>query len=220
MCNFAETNRAMIKIKSFVFNPFQENTYVVSEQNGKCMIVDPGMYDHAERQILKTYLEAEKLRPEILVNTHCHIDHVFGNEFISREYGLTPKIHTKESVVLQSVPAVASMYGVSYSPSPEPEFFEGDHLLLGEERFDILFVPGHAPGHVALYHAESGTVLAGDVLFRESIGRTDLPGGDMATLLESIRKELFTLPDDTTVYAGHMEPTTIGHEKRYNPFLK
>ena len=184
------------------------------------MIVDPGMYDQNERETLKTYIEKENLQPRILVNTHCHIDHVFGNAFVHREYGLTPKIHPLEKIVLDSVPTVASMYGVNYDPSPEAEFLEDDHLNLGETRFEILFVPGHAPGHIALYHKDSGKLLSGDVLFRESIGRTDLPGGDMATLLHSIRTQLFVLDDDTEVFAGHMEPTTIGHEKRFNPFLQ
>lgn len=183
------------------------------------MIVDPGMYNREERQAIKDYIDAEELRPVLLINTHCHIDHVFGNAYICEEYGLTPKIHPNEKPVLDTVSAVASMYGVDYDPSPEPEFFDGDSLDLGSERFDILFVPGHAPGHVALHHAPSKKLLSGDVLFRESIGRTDLPGGNMDTLLQSIRTQLFILDDDTEVYSGHMDPTTIGHEKKHNPFL-
>lgn len=209
----------MIRIKSFLFNPFQENTYVVSNDRGESMIVDPGMYNREEQQTIKAYIDAEGLRPILLVNTHCHIDHVFGNAYIAEEYGLTPKIHPKEKQVLDTVPTVANMYGVNYDPSPDPEFFDGDSIFLGSERFDIMFVPGHAPGHVALHHAASKKLLSGDVLFHESIGRTDLPGGDMDTLLRSIRTQLFTLDDDTEVFPGHMGPTTIGHEKKYNPFL-
>lgn len=209
----------MIRIKSFIFNPFQENTYVVSNDRGECMIVDPGMYNREEQQTIKAYIDAEGLRPILLVNTHCHIDHVFGNAYIAEEYGLTPKIHPKEKQVLDTVPVVANMYGLNYDPSPEPEFFDGESIALGAERFDILFVPGHAPGHVAFHHAASKKLLSGDVLFRESIGRTDLPGGDMDTLLHSIRTQVFALDDDTEVFSGHMGPTTIGHEKKYNPFF-
>ena len=111
------------------------------------------------------------------------------------------------------------MYGLNYTPSPEPEILKEEEIKLGEETFKVLFVPGHSPGHIALYHAGSSSVIAGDVLFRQSIGRTDLPGGNMETLLDSIRTQLFVLPENTTVYAGHMEETTIGYEKKYNPFL-
>lgn len=209
----------MIRVDSFTFNPFQENTYVVSNDADECMIVDPGMYTRAECQTLRQHIESRGLQPVLLVNTHCHIDHVFGNAFVGDTYGLTPVIHQLERPVLDAVPTVAQMYQLNYDPSPEPEYFDGDELMLGSEKFEILFAPGHAPGHVAFHHADSKTLLSGDVLFRESIGRTDLPGGDMDTLLHSIRTQLFTLDDDTKVYAGHMGPTTIGHEKKYNPFL-
>ncbi len=209
----------MIHIQSFTFSPFQENTYVVFTDAGECMIIDPGCYDKAEEKILSDFITQKELKPVLLVNTHCHIDHVFGNKFVSEKYNLTPIIHPIEEPMLSAVSRVAEMYGLEYTPSPKPKLLKEEDIVLGTERFKVLFVPGHSPGHIALYHSGSGSVIAGDVLFRQSIGRTDLPGGDMDTLLNSIRTELFVLPDATKVYAGHMEPTTIGFEKKNNPFL-
>lgn len=210
----------MLRIETFTFNPFQENTYLVYNELGSCMIVDPGCYDRREAETLKHFIEKNNLKPELLVNTHCHIDHVFGNHVVESAYGLSPYIHPKEQPVLDTVTQVATMYGLIYTPGGDPQYFDGSEIGFSGEKFQVLFTPGHAPGHVSLYHAASGFLLSGDVLFRESIGRTDLPGGDMATLLKSIREKLFTLPDETRVYAGHMGPTTIGHEKKHNPFLK
>ncbi len=214
------TTKNMVEIKSFTFNPFQENTYIAFIALGPCMLVDPGCYTDAEEKELQTFISEKGLEPVALVNTHCHIDHVFGNKFVSDTYGIKLQIPKGEMPVLAMAARSAEMYGLNYSPSPDPIFFDGDELGLGNETFKILNVPGHSPGHVAFYNAASSIVLSGDALFKESIGRTDLPGGNMDTLLESIRKALFTLPEKTKVYAGHMEPTTIGHEKRYNPFLK
>lgn len=210
----------MINIESFTFNPFQENTYLVYNNNQECMIVDPGCYDPYEERVLTRFIEENRLKPILLVNTHCHIDHVFGNKFISDKYHLTPLIHPIEVSVLEVVPRVAEMYGVNYTPSPNPQLLSENTISLGDEVFEVLFVPGHSPGHIALYHKNSGSLLAGDVLFRLSIGRTDLPGGDMPTLLQSIQTKLFTLLEETEVYPGHMETTTIGFEKQHNPFLQ
>lgn len=209
----------MIHIQAFKFNPFQENTYLVYTDGGECLIIDPGCYDKAEENILTEFISKKNLTPTLLVNTHCHIDHVFGNRFVADKYNLTPIIHPLEVEMLEAVSRVADMYGLNYTPSPEPEILKEEKIKLGEETFKVLFVPGHSPGHIALYHAGSSSVIAGDVLFRQSIGRTDLPGGNMETLLDSIRTQLFVLPENTSVYAGHMEETTIGYEKKYNPFL-
>ena len=209
----------MIYIKSFTFSPFQENTYVIYNDHSECMIVDPGCYDSREEKMLSDFIESHHLKPVLLMNTHCHIDHVFGNKYVSEKYNLTPLIHPIEEAMLAAVPRVADMYGVNYTPSPAPNFISGETIHLGDEVFDILFVPGHSPGHIALYHAATDSLIVGDVLFHQSIGRTDLPGGDMETLLKSIRTKIFTLPDNTKVYPGHMETTTVGYEKQYNPFL-
>ncbi|MCZ4408552.1 MBL fold metallo-hydrolase [Cryomorphaceae bacterium 1068] len=210
----------MLQVLKFTFNPFQENTYLLFTSDGECAIIDPGCYDKREEDLLKKTIEEEGLNPTLLLNTHCHIDHVFGNEFVHRTYGLDPMIHKKEEMVLASVSRVAEMYGLNYTPSPKPKFIEGNEIVLGEERLKILFVPGHSPGHIAFYSKVHTLLLSGDVLFKQSIGRTDLPGGSMDVLMQSIAEKLLPLPEETKVYAGHMEDTTIGEEKRLNPFLR
>lgn len=209
----------MIHIQSFTFNPFQENTYVVYTDNKLCFIIDPGCSNAAEEAELVDFIGDHNLKPVGLLNTHCHVDHILGNRFVADTYGLTPQIPALEEPLLEAAQASAEMFGISYTPSPRPKYLPEDKIALGEEAFEILFVPGHSPGHVAFYHADSKNLISGDVLFRSSIGRTDLPGGNTETLLKSIREKLFTLPDDTKVYAGHMQPTTIGFEKTNNPFL-
>lgn len=209
----------MIEVQQFVFNPFQENTYLVWNENGACAIIDPGcLNDREERQLISA-IEDKNLKPVLLLNTHCHIDHVFGNAFVHEKYGLRPHIHSMEQPVLEAVPQVAQMYGLPYRPSPDPVFYD-DEIKLGDEIFEVLFVPGHSPGHVALHNSRNNVLLSGDVLFKQSIGRTDLPGGDMDTLMNSIKSKLISLPDETVVYSGHMGETTIGDEKINNPFLK
>lgn len=209
----------MIYIKSFTFNPFQENTYVVFNTSKECFIIDPGCYTPSEEVEILDFITKKGLKPVGLLNTHCHIDHVFGNRFIAEKFDLIPQIHQLEEKMLDAAGASAKMFGLDYVPSPKPAILPENQILLGTEVFDILFVPGHSPGHVAFYHAGSKSLISGDVLFRRSIGRTDLPGGDMDTLLASIREKLFALPDETIVYAGHMESTTLGFEKENNPFL-
>ncbi len=209
----------MLHIEKFTFNPFQENTYVIHNEEGECLIVDPGCFNQEEEAELTNYIANNKLKPKALINTHGHIDHVFGNRFVFDTYGLKPLIHRDDLIVLQSAEKVAEMYGLPFTPSPDPEILDQDYFDLGGERFKILFVPGHSPGHIALYSSDSSILISGDVLFKRSIGRTDLPGGDMSTLYNSVRNVLFKLPDDTVVYAGHMEETTIGEEKKLNPFF-
>lgn len=210
----------MMNIETFTFNPFQENTYLLYNEAKECIIVDPGCYDRGEQNILESYISKHGLTPIALLNTHCHLDHVFGNKFIDDKYGLKPHIHPKDQPVLDSVKMVVDMYGLNYDESPKPVYFDGDKFSAGGFSFDILFVPGHSPGHVAFYNAENKILISGDTLFKNSIGRTDLPGGDSDTLFESIQTQLFTLPDDTKVYPGHMESTEIGFEKKTNPFFK
>ena len=157
----------------------------------------------------------------MLVDTHAHIDHVLGNNFVFKTYNLKPVLHRNEIRILEAAPAIGAEWGVAVYPSPAPEKFlnEGDIVSFGNSRLKILFAPGHSPGSICLYSEEQSFMISGDVLFRESIGRTDLPGGDHETLLQSIRQKLFSLPDETTVYSGHGPETTIGHEKKYNPFV-
>ncbi|MGN6618971.1 MAG: MBL fold metallo-hydrolase [Ilyomonas sp.] len=212
----------MIKIQFFTFNPVQENTYVVSNEKGDALIIDPGCYFSAEQDTLKNFLSNENLQPVQLLNTHCHLDHVFGNKWVAKTYGLELFIHPDEEKMLQLAPASGLMYGLTFDNYNGPLHFlnEGDMVMLGEEKLKVILAPGHSPGSICFYSEEGKFLIGGDVLFRESIGRTDLPGGNHEQLLQNIRTKLFTLPDETVVYPGHGEPTTIGHEKRYNPFLR
>lgn len=208
-------------LAQFTFNPFGENTYVLYDDSKECMIIDPGCSDTAERSTLDEFITSEGLKPVILFNTHCHIDHVLGNAYVSEKYNLELMSHREEKQVLDMQPMVSNMYGIPYDPSPAITLFkdDGDSITFGETTLKVLFTPGHSPASISLYHEESKTLIAGDVLFQRSIGRTDLPGGDMDTLLNSIRTKFFTLPEDVRVYPGHGPHTTIGEEKRENPFL-
>ena len=217
----------MLTIKSFVFNPVQENTYVLSDQKDACCIIDPGCYFGPERTELQEYIEQQGLTPKILLNTHCHLDHVFGNKFVYETWDLPLHLHEKERPVLEEAAAMGLEWDLPF------ENYRGELVdlrpgelvsLRGEARtaedaLRVLFLPGHSPGSLGFYCAAQGFLIGGDVLFREGIGRTDLPGGDHDSLLRSIREELWSLPDDTVVFPGHGEPTTIGWEKKYNPFL-
>lgn len=211
----------MLNVAKFTFNPFQENTYVV-HNGSEAIVIDPGCSDASEERELEDFLSDNALTPVRLVLTHAHIDHILGNAWVHKRYGLLPELHAADLPLLKAGPRQASMYGVPMSPSPDPEHFiaEGDTIKLGADALKVLFVPGHAPGHIALFCAAQHFVIAGDVLFMNSIGRTDLPGGDTDTLLQSIREHLFPLGDDVKVYCGHGPDTTIGHEKRSNPFLR
>jgi glyoxylase-like metal-dependent hydrolase (beta-lactamase superfamily II) len=212
----------MLQLKSFTHNPFQENTWLIWAENGECIIIDPGCYTEEERQELTGFIEDNKLTPVRLINTHCHIDHVLGNPFISKKYNLTPEIHSQELTLLKSVEQYGSLWGIRSETQPEPELSleAGQKIKLGKSELSILFTPGHSPGEICLYCEQQQFLIAGDVLFHESIGRTDLPGGNHKTLLESINRELMILPDEVTVHPGHGPSTTIGHERIFNPFLK
>ena len=208
-------------IKEFVFNPFEENTYILYDDSGDCIIIDPGCYDVDENEILRNFIILNKLMPVQLLNTHCHIDHVFGNHFISGTYSLSPRIHPLETPVLEAAPQVCEMYGLKMQLSPAgiTDLSENTEITFGNTALKILFTPGHSPGSVCFYNEATGQLIGGDVLFQMSIGRTDLPGGDFQTLLNSIRQKLFLLPDEVIVYPGHGPQTTIGYEKKFNPFL-
>lgn len=211
-----------MEIHRFTFNPFQENTYLLTADDGSCIIVDPGMVDRGEKHRLFGFIEEEGLQPISLVNTHCHIDHVLGNHAVHKQYGLKPVYHSKEQQQLDMCIQVSQLYGIPYEkgPSAESHLDSLEPIHIGEEELELRFVPGHAPGHIVVIHHGIGSVIGGDTLFRGSIGRTDLPGGDHETLLVSIREELYSLPDDYTVWPGHGPETTIGFEKESNPFVQ
>lgn len=210
----------MMQVKQFVFNPFMENTYVLYDETYECVIIDPGCYDKEEQNELVEFIRESNLIVKQLLNTHCHIDHVLGNAFVKNTFNVTLAIHPKEEFTLRSVKSYAPNYGFPNYHEAEAENFinEGDTISFGNQTLEILFVPGHSPGHIAFYHAGQKVIIGGDVLFQNSIGRTDLPGGDFNTLINSIHQKFFTLPDDVTVYCGHGSETTIGFEKRTNPF--
>ncbi|CAN5292964.1 MBL fold metallo-hydrolase [soil metagenome] len=210
----------MIKVQSFVFGPFMENTFVLSDETKECLIIDPGCYEPEEKEEIKKYIFENNLKVKILINTHCHIDHVLGNTFIKDTYQVKLLLHPKDEPTLKSVKIYASNYGFPHYHEATIDGYidEGDKVSFGNSVLEVLFVPGHAPGHIALYNKSENICIGGDVLFRNSIGRTDLPGGDFNTLINSIHTKIFPLGDDMTVYCGHGPETTIGYEKRTNPF--
>lgn len=215
-------NENNMNVTCLTFNPFQENTYLLHDDTKECIVIDPGCYEKQEQAALKEFIQQHDLKVVKLLNTHCHIDHVLGNTFVANTYGVGLEIHETDLQTLRAVPAYAPSYGFSmYSETlPVSYLNEGDTVTFGNTSLQVLFTPGHAPGHVVFYNEQEKVCIGGDVLFRQSIGRTDLPGGDFDTLIESIRTKLFTLPDDVTVYPGHGPETTIGFEKKHNPFLR
>lgn len=213
----------MMEVIKLVVNGFGENTYILADTDTKeCAIVDPGVSDAEERDALRRAVTKYGLTPVHLVNTHLHIDHVLGNGFVSEEYGLRPEAHMKDEFLGSRVKDQARMFGLPLDVDDTAigtYLDDGDEIRVGDSSLKVLAVPGHSPGSIALYCPDSRFVITGDALFAGGIGRTDLPGGDYKTLIDSISSRLMTLPDDTVVYPGHGMPTTIGAEKRQNPFL-
>lgn len=211
----------MINIETFVFNPFQENTYILFDHTGECIIVDAGCQETEEKEQLLDYIEDHGFKPVKLVNTHCHIDHILGVAFLSQKFDLPFYIHSLEKPLLSASMKQADFFGLSLELPPEPEGFldDGDVLRFGESSLELIHIPGHSPGGILLYSPERKFILSGDVLFRGSIGRTDLPGGDYESLVNGIREKLLGLDPDTRVYPGHGPHTSIGTEKESNPFL-
>lgn len=212
----------MLNVAFFTFNPFQENTYVIANDHGQCWIVDPGMYNAQETEQMTSYIADKGLQPQAIINTHAHIDHIFGVQAMKDKYNIPFSIHEHELPVLQRAADAAAMFGVTLKNVPVTETYikEGKPLMLGDNALEVYYTPGHSPGSISFYYPEGNWVIAGDVLFSGSIGRTDLPGGNFDTLITSIRTQLFPLPDVTTVLSGHGPATTIGAEKKHNPFLR
>jgi hydroxyacylglutathione hydrolase len=210
----------MLHVKTFEFNPFLENTYVVYDDTCEAVIIDPGCYEREEKEELGTFVKDEKLTIKYLLNTHAHIDHVLGNYHVKEKYKVPFLMHKKDEAVLKAVKSYAPNYGFANYTEALPDQFleEGDAVNFGKSKFSVLFLPGHAPGHIGFYNATEKILIGGDVLFRRSVGRTDLPGGDHETLIKSIHQKLFVLPDDVVVYPGHGPTTTLGEEKISNPF--
>jgi len=211
-----------MKVKRFIFNPFQENTYILYDDTGNCVIIDAGNYNKEESSNIADFLLRNKLTPKYLLNTHAHIDHILGNRFINIMYHLVPHFHKDDLFLYETSGEVAQKYGIDYVKQLPPyEFIDEDSIIeFGDTKLKCIHIPGHSPGGICFYNEEEGILISGDVLFRESIGRTDLPGGDYKKLIINIKKKLLKLPGDTVVYPGHMEETSIGHEKTTNPFLR
>lgn len=211
----------MISIQQFTFNPVSENTYILFDETKECVIIDPGMYDGEEQREFAAFIKEKGLKPVLLLNTHCHYDHVFGNKFVYDSWGLKPQFHKGELYVLQAMPGYVPQMGLHYELSPEPEVFlpESGKISFGNSQLEIIFAPGHSPAHLCFYAAADNFLIGGDVLFYYSIGRTDLPGGNHLQLINSIKNNLFILPDDCVVYPGHGQSTSIGFEKTHNPYL-
>ncbi len=213
----------MLNVKKFTFNPFSENTYVVTDEFKNAVIIDPGCYYKAEQNEIDSYILKNNLKLKSILHTHSHLDHMFGTAYLADKYNLDLWICKEDLVTYQSYDKVCEVYGIpiTFSPNPTPKFFDLKQLIQIEGiKFEILFVPGHSPGHVAFYNQENNFLINGDCLFENSIGRTDLPGGNHQQLIDSIKNEIFMLPDETLVYCGHGNETTIKAEKSSNPFLR
>ncbi len=212
----------MVKIKEFVFNPFMENTYLLYDESGEGIIIDPGCYDKKEKDTLRKFVVDNSIKITALINTHCHVDHVLGNHFVKNTFNTRLYIHKQDVTTLKSNEVVAPAYGFHEFEACEADVLidENDKVTFGTQQLEVLFVPGHAPGHIALFHREQRFCISGDVLFQGSVGRTDLPGGDMDTLLNSIHNKIFPLGDDVVLYPGHGPKTDVGIEKLTNPFCR
>lgn len=212
----------MLEIKTFTCNPVQENSYILHDETGEAIIVDAGFFYDAEKQKIKDYITDNQLKLVRVINTHLHFDHQFGNKFLYDTYGLKPEAHPEDEFLLAGIKAKARIFGFPMQEDAQElgaYIYEDQEIKFGNTTLKTLFVPGHTPGHLAFYSEKDKAVLVGDVLFKGSIGRTDLERGDYATLIRSITNKLLVLPDDTVVYSGHGPTTTIGDEKLHNPYL-
>jgi len=210
-----------MNIYKLVFSPIEVNTYIVADDSGECAIIDCGCYSPEEFERLKTFLAEKNLRPVILLNTHLHLDHIFGNHFLKEEYGLLTRASQLDEYNLKSAVSHAMMFGLSLEEPPAIGHYleEGDKIVFGSSELETLLVPGHTSGSLAFFIRKENCIFTGDALFSGSIGRTDLPGGDYETLITSIRSKLLVLNEDVVVYPGHGTSTTIGKEKSTNSFL-
>jgi hydroxyacylglutathione hydrolase len=211
----------MIKVEKFVVNQLGENSFVLSDETGECIFIDPGFYFEEEHEEIKKYISDNKLTPKKITNTHCHFDHIMGVEFIRNEYKIPFMAHKQDAFWVDNATEQAQRFGLEVKPvSPINDYLiEKEFVKFGNSELEIIHIPGHAPGHVVFYSEKDKILIAGDVLFYGSIGRTDLLGGEHETLISNIKNKLFVLPDDTKVYCGHGPETTLGFEKTTNPFL-
>lgn len=211
-----------MQIKAFTFNPIQENTYLLYDETKECVIIDAGCFSPQEEQAVADYIENNGLKLKRVLNTHLHFDHAFGNAFLARQYGVLPEAHVEDEFLIAIMPDQAKRFGFPFTVIPQnlgAHIQEGDIIKFGNTELKVIHVPGHSPGSICFYNEKDACLIVGDVLFLESIGRTDLIKGDYATLIDGITKKLLTLPEQTRVYCGHGSSTSIGHEKTHNPYL-
>ncbi len=211
----------MTQIKKFVFNSFQENTFLLYDETKECIVIDAGCNEKHEFDEIDRFITENKLILKSVVNTHCHIDHIMGTAYLVNKYKVPSVAHKEDIPLIERSNDMAMAFGFNIEEPPMPNQFvnEGDKIKFGQTELEVRHVPGHSPGSIALHCEKEKFVIVGDVLFAGSIGRTDLPGGDYDTLIKSIKSKLFTLNDDTQVYPGHGEKTTIAQEKNTNPFF-
>jgi glyoxylase-like metal-dependent hydrolase (beta-lactamase superfamily II) len=209
-------------IHRFTFNPFSENTYVLITPEKNAFLIDPGCSDSGENEILNHFIAEQGITVHSILLTHAHIDHILGCHYFSNKLNVPVYLHKEDEYNLKMAPRAAMMYGVNYTPFENAYYFEDnqDEIVLNQSKLNILFTPGHSKGSVCFYAAHDGFLIGGDVLFRESIGRTDLPGGDLPALEKSIQSKIYTLPEQVVVWPGHGAETTVGHEKKKNPFVR
>ncbi len=209
-----------MKIHKFTLNPLQENTYLVTDANKNGVLIDPGCYFQEEKESLKNFIQKENIELKAIINTHAHLDHIMGIAYIKSQFDVPLYLHKEDEITLNMGEQSAQLYGLTlFESSPQPDEFleEGQELCFGNIEFKVLFGPGHAPGHVAFYNADENVLIGGDIIFRGSYGRVDLPGGDFETLKKTINNTIFTLPEKTLIYTGHGPETTVGDEKGSNP---
>jgi hydroxyacylglutathione hydrolase len=211
----------MISVQSFTFNEFQENTYVLYDETGECVIIDPGCFSPSEERELSGFISRHQLKPVKLLNTHCHIDHVLGNTFVSELYKIPFYLHEDELFTYNDTLRWTALFGIPPLVVPENKVFitEKDTIEFGNSILQIALAPGHSKASLVFYNKKELFAISGDVLFLESVGRTDLAGGNYETLMQSIQTQLMIWPDEMKIYSGHGHPTSIGHERRFNPFL-
>ncbi len=211
----------MIKIAVLVFNPFQENTYIISDSTGECAIIDAGNYGDSEDEKLKKYIEEKGLKPTLIINTHGHVDHMLGVDYAKSQFNAPFALHGDDNFLIESAQTHGTLYGfnVKSIPSVDIDMSKMSEISFGETTLQIIHTPGHTPGHVSLFEPKSKSLFCGDTLFKESIGRTDLPGGDYTWIMKSILESIVPLGEDVNIFPGHGPKSDIGHETRNNPFI-